>query len=44
MMKAGGATKRKELQRMFAELKITGANTRELTDKEANVAQKGDKD
>ena len=42
MMKVGGAAKRKELQRMFAELKISGSSTRDYTEKEKDVIAKGD--
>jgi hypothetical protein len=43
MMKAGGAVKRAELVKMFGQLSISNASTRELTEKEKEVALKGDK-
>lgn len=42
MMKAGGAAKRVELQKMFGELSISSVKTRELTEKEKKVAVEGD--
>jgi len=42
MMKAGGAQKRAELIKAFGELSISSTKTRALTDKEKQVASKGD--
>ena len=38
MLKAGGAAKREELVKAFGDLNFTQTNTRELTDKEKQIA------
>ena len=42
MMKAGGAQKRAELVKMFGDLSITATQTREYTDREREIANRGD--
>ena len=43
VMKWGGAAKRAELIKMFSDLNISKAATRDLTSNEANIARQGDK-
>ena len=43
VMKWGGAAKRAELIKMFSDLSISKAQTRDLTNNEANIARIGDK-
>ena len=42
-MKLGGAAKRAELIKMFGELSISTNKTRQLTEKEQQIARYGDK-
>ena len=42
MMKAGGAQKRAELVKMFGDLSISTAQTREYTEQERRIANQGD--
>lgn len=42
MMKLGGAQKRAELIKAFGDLSISNAQTRDLTEKERKVAERGD--
>ena len=41
-MKAGGAQKRAELVKMFGDLSISTAQTREYTEQERRIANQGD--
>jgi len=42
MMKAGGAQKRAELVKAFGEMSISATKTRQLTEAEQKIAQRGD--
>jgi hypothetical protein len=43
VMKWGGAAKRAELIKMFSDLNISKAATRDLSNNESNIAKFGDK-
>jgi len=43
MLKAGGSAKREELVKAFGDLNFSSTQTRDLTEKEKQIAMQGDK-